>query len=245
MATTPKKFRHNVVVMLTALSTIVENAIKNKTALVAKRATWADPFLPNLKARIDTVVQTYLGLDSAKDLRNATQSLIVIQNTALDRLSFFLVQIKQDFKKTPIRRDEILNTLGFTSYYKQAYKNDSQDALINLLYQFKLNMTAALKTEITTKGTDAASITEIIGFADSLKNSNVSQETFKSNRTVLTEQAVLIFNDLYDDVIAVGNISAGVFKKDTALKETFSYTKLANAQQAALKAKKTPVTPTP
>jgi hypothetical protein len=245
MATVTKKFRHNIVVMLTAISTVVENAIKNKAAIIAKRATWADPFLPNLKARIDTVVQTYLGIDTAKELRNATQTLVVIQNTALDKLSFFQLQIKQDFKKNPIRRDEILNTLGFNDYYAQAYKNDSQDALINLLYQFKKNMDATLKAEITTKGTDAASITEIVSFADSLKNSNVSQETFKSNRTVLTEQATIVFNDLYDDVIAVGTISAGVFKKDKALKETFSYTKLANAQQAALKAKKTPVTPTP
>lgn len=245
MATVTKKFRHNIVVMVTAISTVVENAIKNKAAIVAKRATWADPFFPNLKTRIDTVVQTYLGVDSAKDLRNATQALIATQNTALDKLSFFQVQIKQDFKKTPVRRDEILNLLGFNSYYKQAYKNDSQDALINLLYQFKKNMDATLKTEITGKGTDAASITEIIGFADTLKNSNVSQETFKSNRTVLTEQATNVFNDLYDDVIAVGRISAGVFKKDNAIKETFSYTKLANAQQAALKVKKTPVTPTP
>ena len=137
MATVTKKFRHNIVVMLTAIATIIENAIKNKAAIIAKRATWADPFLPNLKTRIDTVVQTYLGLDSAKDLRNATQALIVLQNTALDKLSFFQVQIKQDFKKIPVRRDEILNTLGFNDYYKQAYKNDSQDALINLLYQFK------------------------------------------------------------------------------------------------------------
>ena len=245
MATVTKKFRHNIVVMITAISTVVENAIKNKAAIVAKRATWVDPFLPNLKARIDTVVQTYLGVDSAKDLRNATQALIATQNTALDKLSFFQLQIKQDFKKAPIRRDEILNLLGFNDYYKQAYKNDSQDALINLLYQFKKNMDATLKAEITGKGTDVASITEIIGFADTLKNSNVSQETFKSNRTVLTEQATNVFNDLYDDVIAVGRISAGVFKKDKAIKETFSYTKLANAQQAALKVKKTPVTPTP
>ena len=105
-------------------------------------------------------------------------------------------------------------------------------------------MDAALKTEITAKGTDAASIAEIIGFADTLKNSNVSQETFKSNRPSLTEQAIKTFNDLYDDVIAVGKISSRLFLQDKPLKESFSYSKIANAQQAVVKTKKkTPPTP--
>lgn len=244
MATVIRKYRHTDVVMLTSLSTIVENAIKNKAALVAKRATWADPFLPNLKTRIDTVIQANLGVDSAKELRQATQALVAIQKTAIDKLGLFKVQIEQDFKKTPVRRDEILNLLGFASHYQNAYKNKSQDALIDLLYQFKKNMDAALKTEITAKGTDAASITEIIGFADTLKNSNVSQETFKSNRPTLSEQAIKTFNDLYDDVIAVGKISSRLFLQDKPLKESFSYTKIANAQQTALKVKKT-TPPTP
>ena len=244
MATVIRKYRHTDVVMLTSISTIIENAIKNKAALVAKRATWADPFLPNLKTRIDTVIQANLGVDSAKELRQATQALVAIQKTAIDKLGLFKVQIEQDFKKTPVRRDEILNLLGFASHYQNAYKNKSQDALIDLLYQFKKNMDAALKTEITAKGTDAASITEIIGFADTLKNSNVSQETFKSNRPTLSEQAIKTFNDLYDDVIAVGKISSRLFLQDKPLKESFSYTKIANAQQTALKVKKsTPPTP--
>lgn len=244
MATVIRKYRHTDVIMLTSLSTIVENAIKNKTALVAKRAIWADPFLSNLKTRIDTVIQANLGVDSAKELRQATQALVAVQKIAIDKLGLFKVQIEQDFKKTTIRRDEILNVLGFTAFYQDAYKNKSQDALIDLLYQFKKNMDVTLKTEVTAKGTDAASITEIISFADTLKNSNVSQETFKSNRPTLSEAAVNTFNDLYDDVIAVGKISSRLFLHDKPLKESFSYTKIANAQQTALKVKKT-TPPTP
>jgi hypothetical protein len=244
MATVIRKYRHTDVVMLTSLSTIVENAINNKTALIAKRATWADPFLANLKARVDAVIQANLGVDNAKELRQATQAVVDIQKNAIDKLGLFKIQIEQDFKKTPIRKTEILNLLGFTTYYQNAYKNKSQDALIDLLYQFKQNMDATLKIEVTNKGTDAASITEIISFADTLKNSNVSQETFKSNRPTLSEQAINTFNDLYDDVIAVGKISARIFLQEKSVKESFSYTKLANAQQKAIKAKN-PVPPTP
>ena len=101
MATVIRKYRHTDVAMLTSLSTIVENAIKNKAALLAKRATWADPFLPNLKTRIDTVIQANLGVDSAKELRQVTQVLVAVQRTVIDKLGLFKVQIEQDLKKTP------------------------------------------------------------------------------------------------------------------------------------------------
>lgn len=65
--------------MLITTSVITENAITNKTFLVSKRPLWADPFLPNLKAKIDAAVQTYLGIDNAKSLRLATQALLSIE----------------------------------------------------------------------------------------------------------------------------------------------------------------------
>ncbi len=78
--------------------------------------------MPNLKARIDTVIQANLGVDSAKDLRVATQALVSVQKIAIDKLGLFKVQIEQDFKKLPVRKDEILNVLGFSSFYQNAYK---------------------------------------------------------------------------------------------------------------------------
>jgi len=47
MTTIKRKYKGSDVDMLTVSSTIVEHAIANKTKLVAKRATWADPYLPN------------------------------------------------------------------------------------------------------------------------------------------------------------------------------------------------------
>ena len=249
MSAEKRKFKHSEVIMLTSSSTIVENAIIHKTFLISKRSTWADPFFANTKTRIDNLVQTFLGVDSAKTLRNATQAVIAIQTNALESLRLFKVQVEQDFKKTPIRRNEILNTLGFSDYFKDASQNKSQDTLVKLLFQFKKNMDAPLKTEITGRGTDAASIVEIISFADALNASNVNQETYKSNRPVITQQAIKEFNSLYDDVIAIATISAKFFAKDKAIKDTFSYSKLVAAQKAAAKGKKdngdSPILPTP
>ena len=240
-----RKYNCSDIVLLTTASTIVENAKLNKADLVAKRATWADPFFPNLETRIDGLVKKYIGVDSAKNLRNATIALKDIQTKALIKLGDVKAQIEGDFIKDPAIKKELLTNLGFTAFYTQA-ANKVQEATVNLLFQFKQNMTAATKTKITSKGTSAASIVEIINYADALNNANISQETFKSNRPNITEEAVKEFNDLYLDILAITKIAQRFYKDDKALKETFSFTKIANAQKGPGKAKKaTPKPPTP
>lgn len=227
-----RDFRVKDVDFLVTASTIIENAIANKKFLQSKRATWADPYFDNLKLRIENATQAHLGVDSAKDLRQATQSLTAIQKQALAALSECKVQIAEDFKKVKIRRDEILNQLGFKTYHAKSQKED-QESLINLLYQFKTNMTAALKTEIVTQGTAAETIDEIIGYADVLKNANIDQETFKGLRKDVTASAVIEFNEIYNEVISIGKIAARFFKDKPAKKDLFSFSKLARALNAA------------
>lgn len=245
MATTQRETRlYNCsdVVMFTTSSTVIENAKTHKVDLISKRSIWADPFFPNLEKRGDDLLKKYLGIDSAKDLRNATQLLKEIQTKAIKALGDVKAQVEADFVKTKVRQKEILTNLGFTSYYTQA-ANKNQEATVNLLFQFKKNMDAALKTEITAKGTAATLIDEVISYADALNDANVNQETFKSNRPTLTDEAVKAFNDFYIDVTAISKIIRRFYKDDIALKETFSFTKIANAQKAAAKAKK--ATPKP
>ena len=50
-----RNFKGSDAEMLTAISTITQAAIENQSALVAKRASWADPFFINLKKEIDDV----------------------------------------------------------------------------------------------------------------------------------------------------------------------------------------------
>jgi len=212
--------------MLITASTIIESAIKNKAFLITKRTTWADPFFANLKTRIDNAVQNFLGVDSAKNLRQATAVVIGLQKNAITDLAEFKIQIVEDFKNDKPRRDEILNQLGFTSYHKQAQKGD-QEGLINLLFQYKTNMVAALKTEITAKGTAATLIDRIITYANTLKNADVTQETFKGTRKELTEASLKEFNEIYEAVISICKISTKFLKDKPALKDQFSFNKVA------------------
>ena len=210
--------------MLTSCSTIVDHATEHKTFLVSKRANWIDPFFPDLKTRIDNAFTNILGVDNAQQMRTATQVVLGIEANALPALSEFKIQIMEDFTDKKVRRDEILTNLGFTAHLKAAQKSD-QEALIQLLLSFKLNMTPAMQTEITNKGMAAATITTIISYAQVLKDSNITQETMKGSRKVITAAGVKEFNEIYKQVSSVAKISANFFKTDKAVQEKFSYAK--------------------
>ena len=228
MNTIERNYRNKDVDMLMASSTLIENAISNKDFLLTKRSSWADPFFGNLKTRNENVIQKHLGVDGAKELRQSTQVLLGIQKQALKHLGDVKLQIQEDFKKDPPRRTEILKQLGFTTHLKDA-QNKDQEALISLLYMFKENLTAGLRAEIEEKGTDKATLNAIVGYADALKNANVTQETFKSSKKTITAEAIADFNSIYDDVITVCKIAARLYSDKPYLKDQFSYAKVVKA----------------
>jgi hypothetical protein len=228
--------------MLLTASTIIESAITNKTFLQTKRSTWADPFFEDLKTKINTAIQTYLGVDSAKDLRQSTQAILDLQKQALTDLAEAKVQITEDFKSNPPKQTEILTQLGFSGYHKNAQKGD-QEALINLLLQFKTNLTETLKNEIAAAGTAPIILDTITAYAGTLKDADVTQENYKGLRKTITAAALKEFNEIYDQVISISKISAKFFKNQPEIQAQFSYNKVAKALNYTGKAKpKTPPT---
>ena len=225
MSDTPRIYKGKDAEMLIAISVIVESAIANKPFLITKRPLWADPFLPNLKTKIDTAVQTHLGVDSAKSLRQSTQVVLSIQKTALSDLADFKVGVQVDYANDKPKLDEILNTLGFKNFHTAA-KNGDQEALISLLYQFKTNMTTTLQTDVIAKGTNPTLITAIQAYAGTLKTANITQENFKGTRKTITSTAIKEFNSCYTAVIGICKISVKYFKDKPDIKEQFSYAKV-------------------
>ncbi len=211
--------------MLTACATIVENAIANQEFLVSKRKNWASPFFEDLKSRIDNAFSNFLGIDSASEQRKATQTITEIQTVALEDLAEAKIQIEEDFKSNKIRKDEILKTLGYTNYHKKAQSKD-QEALVQLLYRFKSNLTDELRNEITEKGTDEDTLNRICTYADQMAHANITQETLKGTRKTITEEAVTEFNAIYDEVISVAKISHNFFKGNPNKQDEFSFNKI-------------------
>ena len=225
MSTIGRIYKTKDVDMLLTIETIIDSAIANKTFLQTKRSNWADPYFDNIKKEINTIIQENLGIDSAKELRQATMAVKTIQANALTDLAEIKVQIEQDFKAQPDRKSEILNQLGFTSYYTQATTRD-QEGLINLLFQYNTNLTPTLKAEIVAKGTAAAALDAINTYAQTLKDADVFQEGTKGTKKEITSETIQIFNNIYSTVLSIAVISAKFFKTDTAKKDQFSFAKV-------------------
>ncbi|MGV9002660.1 hypothetical protein [Flavobacterium sp.] len=220
-----RKYNTKDVDMVITIETIIDAAIANRTFLQTKRPAWAGTFFEDIKTKINVESNKYLGADAAKQLREATQTLIAIQEPAITELSEVKIQIEVDFDDNPIRKKEILIQLGYTSHFKEAQKRD-QEGLINLLYQFKTNLTPELKAEIVAKGTNTAQLETIIDFAITLKEANVTQEGFKGTRTELTVDAINALNGIYTDVIGIAKIASRFYAKEKTKKDLFSFNKI-------------------
>ena len=213
--------------MFITSATLVENGIANKTFLQTKRSTWANPFFEDLKAKIETTTETYLGKDSAQQMRQSTQIVLGIQKQALIDLAEFKVQVEEDFRKNSIQKTEILTQLGFTTYHKISQKGD-QEGLVNLLFQFKKNLNPTLNAEIVAKGTSQNTIDKIVDYAQVLKNANIDQETFKGTRKEITDEAIKAFNEIYDEVISFAKIASNFYKTDKVKQQLFSFAKVSS-----------------
>ena len=97
-----RTYSHSDAIMLTAVSTLVENAITHKAIIIPKRATWAAPYLSGFKTRIDLVIKDVFGVDNAKELREATQTVNTMQLDALHKIGLINTEIIQDFKINPL-----------------------------------------------------------------------------------------------------------------------------------------------
>ncbi|MNX70369.1 hypothetical protein D3C86_1016160 [compost metagenome] len=122
----------------------------------------------------------------------------------------------------------MLRTLGYTSYFAKARQKD-QEALINLLFQFKANLTPALKAQMTANGILPADLDALAAMGEELKTLDTVQEAKKGARPINTEEAVRAFNNIYEQVMAVARIASRFYKDDRPRQDLFSFSKIAKA----------------
>lgn len=228
--------------MLMASKTIAESFKTNISELSTTRTDWTEQYANDLGNKIDDAIESYLGIDAKKSLRDATSSLIAIQVPAKRDVSFFKTQIDDDFKKETAQRDEILKTLGFTKHLRDVQK-DNQEALIQLLYQFKTNMTETLRQEITAKGINPSLLDNIIGYADNFKQANVSQEALKGASKEITKELADAFELIYDEIIGICKKASSYYQYEPLKKEQFTFAKVLSNLGKAAKASETETSP--
>jgi len=220
-----RNYNYKDVDMLLAAKTITGSFKANLAELSVTRTNWNEEFASQLSTKIDDAIENFLGVDKKKELRNATTKLAAIQMPALRDISFLKTQLDVDFKDDKGKLKEMLKQLGFNDYLKKAQKKD-QEALIQLLYQFKKNLTDSLKATIVAKGLSNELLDKIIAYANELKDANVSQETLKEVTKTTSEEVATIFNGIYDEIIGICKITSNYYQYDELKKEMFTFSKV-------------------
>jgi hypothetical protein len=235
-----RNFNYKDVDMLLASKTVSESFKLNIADLSVIRTNWDVDYSNQLCERIDLAIENYLGLDKKKELRSATSKLAAIQMPALRDISFLKTQLEVDFNDNKVLLKEILKTLGFTDYLKKAQKKD-QESLIQLLYKIKLNLTDSVKTAIVEKGLSPDLLDKIIGYANELKAANISQETLKEVTKSTSNEAVMEFNSIYNEIIGICKIASNYYQFDELHKDMFTFSKVIANMNAAKKMTAQPV----
>lgn len=220
--------------------TIANNAITLEARLTPSRPQWANPYFPDLITEIQGIYTTALGIDNAKDMREATIALYGMMGPAAEALRMFKVQLEVDFEDNKSRKNEILTQLGYTEHYADV-QNKDQEAFIELLTKFNINMTPALITELNTAGIPTIVITKVTNFSTTLKNANITQEVAKGMRKNISEDAVEQINGVYKKVMAISKIAAVVFKDDKTNRDLVNFA--ANLRQLNYQGNQNPPSP--
>ncbi len=230
-----RTYKSKDVEMLLAAKTVTQNLKENLTDLSLVRTNWTKDYVAALAAKIDHAIDHHLGIDKKKELREATGKLAAIQAPALRDLSFMKTQLKVDFAK---EAKAITKKLGYDKTTLRKAQNSDQEALIQLLYAFKKGMTEDLKKQIVEKGNAPALIDRIIGYADQLKEANVTQEALKETTKIISAEAVKAFNNIYEEIIGICKIASNFYRYDALKKEQFTFNKVIANMNAKKKVKK-------
>jgi hypothetical protein len=182
-----------------------------------------------------------LGIDPKKDQREATAIVRAIQAEALPILSTVHLRLNMAVKDAT-RRSELLTQLGFAAFGKKAQAKD-QIALIELLSQFKTNLTAKVIAEITaSKDIKAEILDTLLGFADTFNKQNITQEIYKGTSKEITTEGVAALNATYKAVVTdFSKLVLDFYRKQkSAKKSLFSYAAIAKTVKHTVKTTTTP-----
>jgi len=212
--------------LLVVSNVVMENFEQHKDQLIAKRKTWADPFADELKSKIEKALDI-LGINTKIEQTATTRQLVNRQAKALENVTTFKIQTEVDFEDDPGMLKQIEDALGFSKSYDRA-KSGSQEALIELLTTFKINMTPELRKKIENAGTDGAIIDELIDMRDEINTLNVQQEMLKGSTTRDTALNVEELNDIYKQVIGICKIAPRLLPHVPTAAEDFSFSRILN-----------------
>ena len=152
-----------------------------------------------------------------------------MQGKAREDLGIVKSEIERGFRKDQVRSAALLDTLGYKQYWAKA-SNSNQTELIGLLLKFDNNLTDSSRAEMVANKVSDSRITSILAFAESLHKANITQETLKGTSKIDTEEAVSVFNEIYDQAMDICVVGQRLFKNDKVRKDMFVFAQLVQKQ---------------
>ncbi|GET30776.1 hypothetical protein [Prolixibacter sp. SD074] len=223
-----RKFNYSDLSMLVAALTLTGHFEQEKEALVAEQPLWADPFIASFRENIQQILTTVHGINTRKNLRNATTQVNQLLVDARDDLVMIKTQIERGYRTDPGGREDLLKWLGYADLWPAAHLNQSEG--IDLVITFRNNLTEELRTDMEAHGVNADRLDRIIGYADTLNQANVTQESLKGSTRLDTVQLVTKLNAVYAQAMDIGAIGKQLFKNDKAKRDLFVFSKLVRMQ---------------
>lgn len=214
-------------VYLTGAEVIVTHGITHQRFLAEQDTTLTPEWLHDFRQRITQTRNDVLGADNKSEQREATDKVISLQNAILPRLKSVMNIIENKFTDSEEEEaQEALNVLGYTPWWRRASRSKSQTALVELLKEFKANLTPARRARLETKGANPAYIDDIFAYADSFDKQNIIQETRKGQSLLLTDEDILKVNAIHLDLRTVMSAGTNAARFNPSIRPLFNLSKI-------------------
>ncbi len=213
--------------MLTVVNIVTTEAEKesDQPLLEAENSRITPTYIATLKTDADRAITTIIGADNARQMREATITLMGMVKPAVNALQKVKVSLEAAVQNTT-DREKYLTALGFNSQdWKKAHEGSDQESLVVSLNRYKTNLDSDTREFLTSAniGMSATRLDAPRAFAETLQNANVTQETFKMLRKELTAGEHAVLNELYGRLAFICRIGKIVFA-DSIKKENYQYT---------------------
>ena len=175
-----QKFNFKPLPMLVAALTVADHFEEEKEVFIAEQPSWNDPFIIDFRQSVSSVMNEYFGVNTREGLQKQTVLVNQLAGKAKTDLDMLKTQIERGFRTVPGKSQEILSKLGFGAYWGKA-SNNNQTMLISLLLSLRNNLTAELRTGLEQNGVNPARIRNLLSYAETLNQANITQESLKGS----------------------------------------------------------------
>lgn len=218
--TTLRLFPAPVTNYLTAAEVIATHGLTYNAELLEEDTTLTREVIQQFITDVIKAKNRYIGQDKRSDQRDATDQVENKMFALRKPLKSILNIIENKFGEA--ESAELLNKLGYTAWWRPATRSQSQRAMIELLKQFRDNLTDERRDLLLEKGANPNYLQIISTEAEKFDTANTAQEVKKGESVVLTQEAVIAINALHLRLRDILDAGKNAFSADRVRRRLFS-----------------------